>query len=275
MTPQQPLTDGARILDATEFYHSGSTAFFASQSDQRFSYCLYVPEAHQHTTTKLPLVVIVHGTNRTAERYRDLFRDFAEEHGCVVLAPLFPAGIIDPEDLNGYKRIRYHDIRFDQVLLDIVAEVGARYRVETERLYLQGFSGGGQFAHRFAFLHPERLAAVSIGAPGRITRINPDVPWWLGTADLREQFGIDLDLPALREVKVQMVVGGDDIETWEIAEPGIEAGGYTRVERLLSLRDNFESSRIVVTLDVVPGVSHNGPRILPVVQRYFSGLLRN
>jgi pimeloyl-ACP methyl ester carboxylesterase len=271
---QPAATAGARILDPVEFYHSGPTAYFALQSDQRFSYCMYVPSAHLTATTPLPLMVVVHGTNRTAERYRDEFRAFAEEHDCVVLCPLFPGGILEPGDLNGFKRLKFHELRYDHVLLDIIAEVGERYRVRTDRFWLQGFSGGGQFAHRFAYLHAERLAAVSIGAPGRITRIDPDVPWWLGTADLGEVFGRELDLPELRRVAVQMVVGGEDTDTWEIQEPGIDAGGDTRIERITTLRDNWTANGIDVRLDVVPGVKHSGRGILPAAQHFLSATLR-
>jgi predicted peptidase len=273
VTTQQPATVGARILDPTEFFHSGVTAFFALQSDQRFSYCLYVPAAHQQTVRPLPLVVVVHGTNRTAERYRTMFREFAEAHNCIVLAPLFPAGIIEPEDLNNFKRILFHDIRFDEVLLSMIDQIGARYRVDTDRFLLHGFSGGGQFVHRFAYLHPHRISALSIGAPGRITRIDPDVPWWLGTADVKEVFGRDLDLPELAKVPVQMLVGAEDVETWEIAEPGIDAGGNTRVERLMTLRDNWEAHGISVRFDLVPGMGHSGSAAIPQAQDFFSGVL--
>lgn len=263
----------ARILDPDEFYHSGPTAFFASQHDQRFSYCLYVPAAHRRTTAPLPLVVLIHGTQRMAERYRDAYRQFAEQHECVVLAPLFPAGIGEPGDLHGFKRLGFRGIRFDQVLLGIVAEVAQRYRVQAGRFFLHGFSGGGQFVHRFAYLHADRLAGLSVGAPGRVTRIDPDVPWWPGTADLRERFGTDLDLAALRAVPVQMVVGAEDTETWEIAEPGIDAGGDTRVARLTTLRRNWEQHGVDVRFDLVPGVGHQGLRVQPVVQDFVAGLL--
>ena len=269
MTSSQPAT-----FDPELYYYSGATAFFACQSDQRFSYCLYVPAAHRATERPLPLVVLVHGTGRTAERYRTMSRDFAEQHGCIVLAPLFPAGIIDPSDLHGYKRLAYRDIRFDRVLLDMVDEVGQRFRVGTERFLLHGFSGGGQFAHRFAYLHPDRLSALSIGAPGRVTRINPDVPWWLGTADLAERFGVELDLPALRRVPVQMLVGDQDLDTAEIAEPGLDAGGVTRIERLTALRDNFETHGIPVRFELLPGIAHSGRLALPYAHAFFADVLR-
>jgi poly(3-hydroxybutyrate) depolymerase len=272
MTSPRPSAD-ARVLDPVEYYHSGPTAFFASQRDQRFSYCLYVPGVHRTATAPLPLTVVVHGTQRMAERYRDAYRGFAEEHETVVLAPLFPAGIGEPGDLHGFKRLSFRGIRFDRVLLDIVDEVAQRYRVDATRFALHGFSGGGQFVHRFAYLHAHRLSALSIGAPGRVTRIDPRVPWWPGTADLRERFGVDLDLDALRTVPVQMIVGAEDTETWEIAEPGVAAGGDTRVERLTSLRDNFEAHGIGVRLDVVPGLAHRGLQLQPTVQEFFAGVL--
>ena len=272
MTSPRPSAD-ARVFDPVEYYHSGPTAFFASQRDQRFSYCLYVPGAHRTATTPLPLTVVVHGTQRMAERYRDAYRGFAEQHQTVVLAPLFPAGIGEPGDLNGFKRLSFHGVRFDKVLLDIVDEVAQRYRVDAAKFALHGFSGGGQYAHRFAYLHAARLSAVSIGAPGRITRIDPDVPWWLGTADLRERFGQDLDLEALRTVPVQMVVGAEDTETWEIEEPGLDAGGDTRVARLTSLRDNFEAYGIDVRFDLVPGIGHRGLQLQEVVQQFFGEVL--
>ena len=273
MTSPHPTPESARVLDPVEFYYSGPTAFFALQDDQRFSYCLYVPSAHRTATAPLPLLVLMHGTQRTAERYRDEYRAFAEEHDCVVLAPLFPAGIAEAGDLHGFKRLSFHGIRYDEVLLRIVAEVGARYRVDIDHFHLHGFSGGGQFAHRFAYLHAERLAAVSIGAPGRVTRIDPDVPWWLGTADVRERFGQDVAIEALRALPVQMVVGGEDTDTWEIAEPGIDAGGDTRIARLTTLRRNFELHGIDVRFDVVPGVGHRGMQVQPAVKDFFVEVL--
>ncbi|MBL4603837.1 MAG: hypothetical protein JKY84_13915, partial [Emcibacteraceae bacterium] len=75
----------------------GQTPFFACQFDQRFSYCLYVPkDYYTQTQDNFNLLVIIHGSARTAERYRNLFADFAEENQCIVLAPLFPIGIEDP-----------------------------------------------------------------------------------------------------------------------------------------------------------------------------------
>ena len=84
------------------FYDVGATPFFALQADQRVSYCLYVPE--QLKAEKNPsawrLIVAVHGTGRTATAYRDGFASLAERTRSIVLAPLFPVGLIEPGDVR-------------------------------------------------------------------------------------------------------------------------------------------------------------------------------
>lgn len=65
-------------------YLTGSTAFFACRADPRFSYCLYVPRDYRAAGARLPLLVSVHGATRTAQTFRDVFAEFAEEHQCVI-----------------------------------------------------------------------------------------------------------------------------------------------------------------------------------------------
>ena len=233
-----------------------STPVYASRVDQRFGFCLFVPD--DLGPGRAPLVVVQHGTDRDFMHDRDHLQSFAEEHRVVLLAPLFPAGIIEPGDLDGYKFIDFHGIRFDQVLLAIVDEVAERWPVDVARFYLHGFSGGGQFAHRFLYLHPDRLAGVSIGAPGRITRLDDTLPWWTGTQDWEERFGRPIDLDAVRRVPVLMVVGDRDIP---------------RVDGLRALQRSFEAHGIGVRLEIVPGVGHHGESILAPVRDFLAGLI--
>jgi poly(3-hydroxybutyrate) depolymerase len=270
MTPDESPT--------TAYWSRGRTPVFASRYDQRFSYCLHVPE---NLGPRTPLVVVMHGTERNFLLYRDRLQPFADEHGVVVLAPLFPAGIIDPADLHNYKFLEYQGIRYDHALLAMVEEVAQRYPIDPERFYLHGFSGGGQFTHRFFYLHPDRLAGVSIGAPGRITRLDDSQPWWLGTKDFEQRFGRAVDVEALRRVPVLMVVGDQDVETWEITnrgEPnwmdGAELTGATRVERLRTLERDFREHGIDVRFELVPGVAHRGSAVLPPVQEFFAELIK-
>jgi poly(3-hydroxybutyrate) depolymerase len=267
--------------DPETVYLSGKTPLVASRHDQRLSYCLYVPAAHDPAGAPLPLVVLQHGTARTAMRYRDEYAEWAEQVGCVLLAPLYPGGIEVPGDLHNFKFLKFGELRFDLELLAIVDEVAERYNVTADQFYLHGFSGGGQFAHRFFLLHPDRLAGISIGAPGRITRLDDTRMWWLGTKDVAEIFGAPVDLAAMRDVPVQLVVGAADVETWEINNPGganwmdgAELAGRTRIERLRTLRRDYLDNGLTVRFDLVPGVAHSGSKIRPVAQAFLAALFR-
>ena len=265
------------------FYARGRTAVFASRMDQRQSYCCYIPESYEeHGSTRYPLAVLVHGSRRDATGLRDEFIDFAEANQCVLLAPLFPCGIEERGEQHNYKQIAYRGIRYDLVLLDMVEEVSQAYRVDTERFLMHGFSGGGQFAHRFFYLHPKRLLGVSIGAPGIVTLPDPRKPWWIGVDRMEERFGRAFDLAAMRDVSTQCVVGADDVETWDvIVAPsssnwmeGVNDTGETRVERLRALERAFAQQGIRTRFDVVPGVAHAGGQVQGPVKDFFAELLR-
>lgn len=239
----KPGPDRARAL-----YDHGATTVFSARSDPRFAYCLYVPPDAGADGRRPELLVAMHGTGRTFMQYRDAFAGFARRTHCIVLAPLFPVGVRGDGNRNGFKYMAEGDIRYDRVLLSMVAEVEARYGLAFERFALFGYSGGGQFAHRFLYLHPHRLWAVSVGAPGSVTLPDPSRDWWVGVRDLEAHFGIRFDAAAVARVPVQVVVGEADLETWEITHreggahwmPGANDAGRARPERAAALARALE-----------------------------------
>lgn len=264
------------------YYDFGKTTVYACRADQRFSYCAYVPEGYKADgIDTYPLLVAVHGTGRMMSLYRDSFADFAERHRAIVLAPLFPAGITGPDDLSSYKMLRRSDIAYDQVLLSMVGEMRARYRIRGDRFALFGFSGGGHFTHRFLYLHPERLWAASIGAPGVVTLLDSEHDFWVGVRNFESVFGKPIDLEAMRRVPVQMVVGAKDTETWEITitpestlwMPGADLAGENRQHRLLALKASFEKHGIAVRHDVIADTAHWMPPTVPAVEAFLGDCL--
>ncbi|WP_425826338.1 hypothetical protein [Streptomyces fractus] len=86
-------------------------------------------------------------------------------------------------------------------------------------------------------------------------------------------------LDRIREVPVHLVVGAEDTETWEINNPGdsnwmdgADAAGRTRVERIKALRENYRSLGIGTTLDIVPGLAHDGMGVLDEVRAFAAGV---
>ncbi|WP_187970488.1 alpha/beta hydrolase [Aquibium microcysteis] len=264
------------------YYDFGHTTVYASRFDQRFAYCAYVPQDYDEDGDRTyPLAVIVHGTERGMQRYRDAFADFAEAHGVIVLCPLFPTGICFPGDLSSYKALRYGDLHYDAVLLDMVEEMRERYRIAGDRVMMYGFSGGGHFTHRFLYLHPERLLAASIGAPGVVTLLDFEHDWWVGLRNFEALFGKPVDVEAMRKVAVQAVIGAADTETWEITitpddawwMPGADLAGANRNDRIRALKQSLEAQGIPVRLDVEPGVAHDDRTLLKHVKAFFAETL--
>lgn len=267
---------------ASAIYDLGHTAIFAAKADPRFHYCLYVPPK-VGDGAKVDLLVAVHGTGRTSFLdFRDGFAEFGRWNDCAVLCPVFPVGVLGNGNRSGYKYMAEGDIRYDEIVLKIVDEIAAKYHQDWSRFAMFGFSGGGHFTHRFAILHPAKLWAASIGAPGSVTLLNPTRDWWVGIRDIKRRFGIDFDAAALARVPVQMIVGEADLETWEITHKpggtywmeGANDAGRTRPERLQALKASFESAGVNVRLDLVPGVSHDRLKVLDRVKTFLSDALR-
>lgn len=266
---------GARL----SYYDFGRTTVYCCQSDPRFSYCAYVPQGYaEDGTDRYRLLVAIHGSRREMTAYRDAFIALAEQHRLIILAPLFPVGILAPADHSSYKMLRAGAVHYDAILFAMIAELEARYRLDATRFGLFGFSGGAQFAQRFFYLHPERLSALSIAAPGVVTLLDLARDHWVGVRDFDAHFGKPLDLAAMRRVGVQMVVGAADTETWEITirpgdpwwQPDANIAGADRPARLDALKASFEAHGIAVRCDIVPDVAHTLPGLLPVVTDFFN-----
>lgn len=171
--------------------HLSRMTEYSCLSDPRFIYFIYVPRnwLRARRPERYRLVVLIHGSERAAESYRNHFTAFAEQTNSVILAPLFPAGLVDPDRIENYNFLRFADIAFDTVLLKMIEEVNTRFSVDMDNIFLHGFSSGGQFVHRFMYLYPERLSAVSIGGPGNVTFLDEKREWPAGDLWSRRRYG--------------------------------------------------------------------------------------
>lgn len=250
----------------------GNTPAWTCITDNRFCYFLYVPKSY-YTLKRLGLLVLIHQSRRNASEIRAPFVPFAEEHSCIILAPLFPIRPNDPQDSAGYKLLQGNDVRYDKVVLSMIDEVSARYtRVDVSRFFLFGFSGGAQFVHRFAYLYPQRLKALACGAPGSQTLLDEARPWPQGVSDLEQIFGLPLQWNELSKVPTIFVVGDADTDTFyatargRTLDPSIQNGRYGATVRL---EENWRAAGATCHLHVVPGASHEEVQLLGPVISFF------
>ena len=176
-------------------------AQFAYRGDPRFSYCMHLPQELYEKREGARLLVAVHGTGRSCMAYRDALAAFADSNRYVILAPLFPVGVLGDDNADGYKYVAEGDVRYDRVLLGMVAQLESVLDHRFGRFSLFGFSGGGHFAHRFFYLQPRALRSVSVGAPGAMTLLDDTRDFWIGTRDFEARYGQPIDLDALRQVR--------------------------------------------------------------------------
>lgn len=227
---------------------------WSCQADPRFMYYAYVPDSISEVkASAYPVIIFIHGTggfypdviNRALEK-------FAKKNKCCVLAPLFPGGIIDKNDFSNYKVINYYGIRYDQILLSMVSEMADRYKnIAQDSLFMFGHSGGGQFVQRFLYLHPEKLKAVVISAPGRITYLDKKTVFPWGIKDWSKIFDKNINEKLLQQVPVKLLVGEKDVKFI-----GDFPAGKNRVERLKKLYNDFIVHKIHTEFCVIPGVEH-------------------
>jgi len=191
-------------------------------------YYLYIPRS---AGRRPPLMVSIHGISRNARQHAKLLSSMAELYGVIVLAPLFSKKQFpDYQRLGRLRRGPRSDLALDR----IVGEVLNLTRADTGRLHLFGYSGGGQFAHRYAMAHPERVASVVIGAAGWYTMPQSENSFPHGVGLCRDLPSLRFDSSRFLRVPMTVIVGDRDIDR----DPGLNKSekidrmqGRNRIER--------------------------------------------
>ncbi len=155
-----------------------------------------------------PPIVAVHGIRRNARQQAELLAERASASGRAVIAPLFDRGRW-PRYQQAVRRGRA-----DLALIALMEALRRQGIWRTQRFELSGFSGGAQFAHRFAMLHPHLVARLTVASAGWYTF--PDAapfPYGLsvrpGRPDPWSAVG-ENNIKRFLAIPIQVCVGADD-----------------------------------------------------------------
>jgi poly(3-hydroxybutyrate) depolymerase len=256
-----------------------------------------------------PILIVISGTGRDGDEYRDSWITASEKHGVLVLAPAYPeedydegayqlAGLIENLELRNLNlddpsvyRLADEDIVFDvnhdsrewlfhdfdrlfEMAVDDVGSSQAQYDIF-------GHSAGGQILHRMAIFHPDSKARRIVAANSAFyTLPRMDQPLIFGVANTRLTAA---DLERAFQEPLTLLLGeldnANETRGTTLSSPKADEQG---VGRLARGRYFFsESQKIAATLGVefrwtvetVPGVGHDFRRMAEVAARllYESG----
>lgn len=126
-------------------------------------YLVHLPEGYAESTRPWPVLLYLHGGMGRGTDFANMawyppiaMTSEGQAPPFVLVAPQCPAGDTwsDPE-----------------TLIAVLDRVAATYRVDPDRVYLAGYSMGGEGAWFLAYRYPDRFAAVApMSGPGN--------PWW-------------------------------------------------------------------------------------------------
>lgn len=115
------------------------------------NYQLYVPDFYKPDTA-YPVVVLLHGSQRTGVSLVEKWIPLAKEAGLILIGPTHP--------LQGWPV----DMNEADIIEGIINDVGQNYHIDRRHLYLFGHSSGGRFASAMPYLKPDLFTAIVVNA---------------------------------------------------------------------------------------------------------------
>ncbi|HEB86969.1 MAG TPA: hypothetical protein ENI68_08150 [Gammaproteobacteria bacterium] len=233
--------------------------------DSVLKYFIYVPKNRSTCPSQF---VSVHGISRNAREHAERFASLAEQYGVVLVAPIFSR-----RHFGDYQRLgrEGRGRRADHALQSITEEVEYLTGANSRKIFLTGFSGGGQFAHRYTLAYPDRVQRLAIGAAGWYSYPDESRRFPYGIAPAPGLKGVDFDMRKFLHVPTAVFVGQWDI----MYDPGLNQSskicrqqGFTRLERGRRWVDAMNRVAMKYNMDtsyefaIIPGVGHDFNRAM-------------
>jgi poly(hydroxyalkanoate) depolymerase family esterase len=129
-------------------------------------YELYVPSSYKPGTA-MPLVVALHGCTQTADSYRQLsgWDAEGESKGFIVLFPQQSSSRNSEECWNWFEQADMERGSGEPLIITgMVTAAEKKYSVDSQRVYVAGFSAGAAMANVMGATYPDMFAAVGSGS---------------------------------------------------------------------------------------------------------------
>ncbi len=171
----------------------GAGRFEFRRSKMTIPVWYFLPEKLSPQT---PVLFVMHGVGRDANRYRDEWKEHAEQHHFILVVPEFSEAAFPGSDGyslgegKGAKPGAASSYSFIEPIFDAVKTATGN---RSERYHLFGHSAGAQFVHRYLYFMPEARVATAVAA---------NAGWWtMPDRDVDFPYGLRgsaIDAPMLK-----------------------------------------------------------------------------
>jgi pimeloyl-ACP methyl ester carboxylesterase len=250
------------LFSESQCGHAASrSVVLKSKSAPHLTYHLSLPR-ERHPEGRI--LVAVHGVSRNAEEHIELLRPLAERYGVLLVAPVFAA-----DRFRDFQRLgrKGRGPRADLALIRVLNELNTATGWDTSKVDIFGFSGGAQFAHRFALAHPQRVRRLALGAAGWYTMPDDTLRYPYGSGDVSGLDAVRLNAVAAARLPTIVLVGErddrNDDEELNRSQIVCVSQGDTRLRRAQTwtrAMNIFAAGRgepEQVSLVTLPGVAHS------------------
>ena len=247
----------------------------------------YVPETLNDNT---PVLIVLHGVNRDAERYRDEWLELVQKYNSILLCPEFNADDF-PDDANYnlgnmFERLENEEVSDPLpegkwtfgIIEPIFDFVIAKYKLKTTQFSIYGHSAGAQFVHRLALYKPE----------SKIKKVIPANAGWytMPVFDIDFPYGLknsECDTARLKQafkLEVTVLLGEEDTNPNHSQlrrTPKAMKQGIHRLERGTNYFNTAKKMAEQLNtpfnwkLQTVPGVAHSDKKMAPAAAEIIFG----
>jgi len=171
-------------------------------------YYLYVPSTIK-AETPTPLIVTLHGSNRTGITLVEKWKDLAKKEGIIIAGP-------DATNIQGWGSPQDGP----DFLRDLVESLKEKYPINSKRVYLFGHSAGAIFSLEMSLMESQYFAATAIHAGALsndtmqlIDMAKRKIPISIQVGDSDNYFPLTI----VRATRDALTKGGFTVELKEIA----------------------------------------------------------
>jgi len=212
----------------TETLQPGKIYHRTTDGMSKMNYLVYMPKEKRD---EYRIMYTIHGISRNALEHIKGFIPQAERKGAVLIAPFFPK-----MDFPRYQQLgtSVNQDRADMAFNNVLQDAHEWLNVPPSPMHIFGFSGGGQFVHRYAMFYPKRIARMVLAAPGWYSFPDPERKYPYGIKSSRDWPTLTFAIERFLQIPTLVMVGEqDDLRDAELNKArAIDSfQGLNRIER--------------------------------------------